>query len=69
MLDALRNDASSYYDDDDDFQELSEPAEKPKQFLDMTPFQRFVIALLLLIVTCILSAACLLVTERVALFL
>jgi hypothetical protein len=68
MLDDLRNDASSYYDDDD-FQELSKPAESPKRFLGMTPFQRFVIALLLLIVTCILSAVCLLVTERVALFL
>ncbi len=67
MLDDLRNDASSYYDDD--FEELSKPVESPKRFLGMTPFQRFVIALLLLIVTCILSASCLLVTEKVALFL
>lgn len=68
MLDDLRNDASSYYDDDD-FQELSKPPESPKRFLGMTPFQRFVIALLLLFVTCILSAFCLLVTERVVLYL
>ena len=67
MLDDLRNDASSYYDDD--FQELSKPLESPKRFLGMTPFQRFVIALLLLFVTCILSAFCLLVTERVVLYL
>lgn len=68
MLDDLRNDASSYYDEDE-FQELAKPQESPKKFLGMTPFQRFVIALLLLFATCILSAFCLLVTERVVLFL
>lgn len=68
MLDDLRNDASSYYDEDE-FQELTKPQESPKKFLGMTSFQRFVIALLLLFATCILSAFCLLVTERVVLFL
>jgi hypothetical protein len=33
----------------------------------MQPWQRFVIALMLLIMTCILSAFCLLVTEKIVL--
>jgi hypothetical protein len=68
MFDDLRDDASSYYVEDD-FQELAKPQESPKKFLGMTPLQRFVIALLLLFATCILSAFCLLVTERIVLLI
>jgi hypothetical protein len=35
-------------------------------FLGMTPVQRFIIAVLLLLMTCILSSFLLLVTERIA---
>ena len=62
MLDDLRQQASSSFDEE----EVSPPAPPlPARFLGMTPFQTFVIALLLLFITCILSAACLLVTGRV----
>ncbi|MBG7609505.1 MAG: hypothetical protein IZT55_01425 [Anaerolineae bacterium] len=40
--------------------------QKPK-WLGMTPVQRFVIALMLLMMTCILSTFCLLLTERISL--
>ena len=66
MLDDLRNDASSFYDEEE-YQELAEPQEPPRYFLGMTPLQRFIIALLLLFATCIMSMFCLLVTERVVL--
>jgi len=62
MLDDLRQQA-----DTAPFEE--EPSEKwvtpRKHFLGMTPFQRFVIALMLLFITCLLSSFCLLVTEKV----
>jgi hypothetical protein len=64
MLDDLRRDA-----DDVSFEEETpvfiEPTRKQKPFLGMLPWQRFVIALMLL--TCILSAFCLLVTEKIVL--
>jgi hypothetical protein len=64
MLDDIRDQASeaSFLDDDEDFI-LPPPPER--HFLGMTPGQRFVIALMLLIITCILSSFCLLVTETV----
>jgi hypothetical protein len=46
------------------FKEELTPKKKP--FLGMTPVQRFVIAVLLLMMTCILSTFFLLVTERIA---
>lgn len=66
MLDDLRDDASSNNEDEDN-QEFAVLQESPRHFLGMTPFQRFVIAVLLLLATCILSSFCLLVTERVVL--
>ena len=66
MLDDLRKeaDASEFEEETPVFTE-ARPA--PKPFLGMQPWQRFVIALMLLIMTCILSAFCLLVTEKVVL--
>ncbi len=64
MLDDLRRQAS----------ELMEPEEppappppprKPVRVFGMTPFQTFLVAMMLLIITVVLSAACLLVTGRV----
>lgn len=66
MFDDLRRDA-----DDTSFEEETpvfiEPTPRKKPFLGMLPWQRFVIALMLLFMTCILSAFCLLVTEKIVL--
>jgi hypothetical protein len=70
MFDDLRQQA-----DDSAFEEEEEPQDsytlvekKPRSersFLGMTPPQRFVIAVMLLMMTCVLSAFCLLVTEKI----
>ncbi len=63
MLDELRQQAeTSFEDDEDNYRPTTRP---PTRFLGMTPFQTFVIALLLLLMTCLLSTACLLVTGSV----
>lgn len=66
-LDDIRN----QFDDDFDFSEddvWGEPVAAPKkEFLGMTPGQRFVLALLLFLAATILAAFCLLVTGRIAL--
>ncbi len=41
------------------------PARRDGRFLGMTAVQRLIIAILLLVITCLLSTFCLLVTERV----
>jgi hypothetical protein len=65
MLDDLRQQAASTGFEEDEF---SKPAyQRPTRFLGMTPVQTFIIAFLMLIITCILSAAFLLVTGRVVL--
>ena len=74
MLDDLREQASDsdYFDAADgtyDFEEIEEQARciPKRKFLGMTPVQRFVIAVMLLFTTCILSTFFLLVTEIVVL--
>jgi hypothetical protein len=67
MLDDFRQQADASILDE----ELPpEPEQTPRRrssgrFLGMTPFQRFIIAVILLTITCLLSSFCLLVTERV----
>ncbi len=60
-------------EDDFDFSEddvWGDPVEvHKKQFLGMTPGQRFVLAFLLFLTTTILAAFCLLVTGRISLLL
>ena len=63
MLEDLREQASSSFDEE----APPPPPPPPARFLGMTPFQSCLIALLLLFITCLLSASCLLVTGRVAL--
>jgi len=57
--------------DEAPFEDIDEPPMRqyrPKaDFLGMTPAQRFVIALMLLLIICLLSAFTLLVTEKVVL--
>lgn len=62
MIEDLRQQASESFESDAPTTSTARP---PARFLGMTPFQSFVIALLLLILTCLLSATCLLVTGRI----
>ncbi len=67
MFDNLREEASSFYDEED--QANYQPAAgttggRSSRFLGMTSIQRFVIAIMLLFTVCILGALCLLVTGR-----
>jgi hypothetical protein len=62
MIEDLRKQASESFDGDEP---TSVQPRQPARFLGMTPVQTFVIALMLLIITCLLSASCLLVTGRV----
>jgi len=62
MIEDLRQQVNSTFDEE----ELPPPPPpRPAKFLGMTPFQTFFIALLMLLITCLLSASCLLVTGRV----
>lgn len=68
MLEDFREQAesTSFLDDEEAPAFIEEsPVERERKFLGMTPAQRFVIALMLLLMTFILSAFCLLVTEKV----
>jgi len=74
MLDDLREQASDsdYFDAADgtyDFEEIEEQARyvPKRKFLGMTPVQRFVIAVMLLLMTCLMSTFFLLVSEIVVL--
>jgi hypothetical protein len=66
MLDDLRKHAdSSEFEEETPVFEEAPPVQKP--FLGMKPWQRFVIALMLLFMVIVLGAFCLLVTEKVVL--
>jgi len=77
MFDNLRDDANSslYEDDDNAFPEEDSFASVPVapkrkanvKLLGMTPMQRFVIALMLMIAVCTLGTMCLLITGRIGL--
>ena len=74
MFDNLREDASLYEEDDTLFPEEEIKAPPPKKrksnvkILGMTPVQRFVIAVMLMIAVCALGAMCLLITGKIGLF-
>lgn len=65
MLDDLRQQAGDgFYDENG---ETPAPRRRPpRRFLGMSPVQTFAVSLLLLLLTCLLSSACLLVTGRIA---
>lgn len=71
MFDELREEASKspFILDEEESLGLEEelPPRPERHFLGMTPAQRFVIALMLLFMTCILGVFFLWVTERIAL--
>jgi hypothetical protein len=61
-IDDLRGDAD--YLDDDDYEEQVKPAPASQpQFLGMTPVQRFVVALMIFMMVCILGSFFLLITD------
>lgn len=74
MFDEFRSEVGDYSfeegrepDSDQDIYSFKEKAAPQKRyFLGMTPVQRFVVAVMLLIMTCILSSFFLLVSERIA---
>jgi hypothetical protein len=75
MFDNLREDAatSSLYEEQAKFQPATgtraDPfMRRPTKFLGMTSFQRFFLAVLLLLAVCTLGSMCLLVTGRIGLF-
>lgn len=74
MLDNLREEASSkpFFEDEAQSQQAASgvqpPARKSGKFLGMTPMQRFVIALLLMFLTCTLGMMCLLLTGKIGIY-
>jgi len=66
MLDDFREQAGSEAFIEEELPAVEERPRRPaRRFLGMTPQQRFVISLMLLMITCILSSFCLLVTEKI----
>ncbi len=68
MLDDLREQAddAAFLEDEDDFFDLDYDSPAQTLFLGMTPVQRFIIAVMVMMMVCILSTFCLLVTEKIA---
>jgi hypothetical protein len=65
MLDDLRNSATGSGDPQSPPPYREEPSRRRRSFLGMTAGQRFVLALLLFLMTCVLGAGCLVLTGRV----
>ena len=67
MFDDLRQQADdTSFEEEQDVYTYQDKERKPRRnFLGMTPPQRFVIAAMLLLMTCVLSAFCLLVTDKI----
>ena len=67
MFEDLRDDADFVEEDETDYEYQESAAAVPAQtqFLGMTPVQRFVIAFLILMMTCILGLFFLLITETI----
>ena len=64
MIDDLRQQASELFNQEEPPAPPTAPR-PPIRIFGMTPFQTFIVALMLLVITCLLSASCLLVTGRV----
>ncbi|MBC8504800.1 MAG: hypothetical protein H8D34_08075 [Chloroflexi bacterium] len=69
MLDDLRDQADDavFLEDGDEFSEADQGFPGQALFFGMTPVQRLIISVMLLMMVCILSTFCLLVTEKIAL--
>ena len=71
MLDDLRNSASQSFQEEEpapvETSEMDSQSSNSAPFLGMTAAQRFVIALLLFLMTCVFGSFCLLATQKVVL--
>lgn len=75
MLDDFRNASSSLIEDGDSDVEFYDPGDLDDDseessgglIFGMTPPQRFVIAVMVLMIVCVLGAGCLILTERMVL--
>ncbi len=67
MLDDFREQADASMMFEDEESPTLEETQRQRPFLGMTPVQRFVIALMLLVIACVLSAFCLIVSEKIVL--
>lgn len=69
MLDDLRNSTpnQNYGSLPPEKNKSSQDDGTKKRFLGMTPFQRFVIVFLLVMICCVLVSFCLLLTEKIVL--
>ena len=75
MLDDLRNDAQSSFEEEkettpeleNELADLAPRRRRRSQFMGMTSGQRFVIALILFLMVCLLGAFCLIVFEKIVL--
>ncbi len=66
MLDDFRQQADAFSNFDEDENQDIEPERRVhREFLGMSPFQRFMVSLLLLVLTLMLGSFWLLVTNRV----
>ena len=66
MLDELRKQAENEYSQEDAPVITREKQHRPDgRFLGMTAFQRFFIAFMLLLITCVLGSFCLIATQRI----
>jgi hypothetical protein len=70
MVDELRKKASNEnffgeFETDSEFEHKSKPKTNPGLFLGMTPVQRLVIAVMILLMTCVMGSFLLFVTEKV----
>lgn len=71
MLDDLRNSAAHSFEEvspPEDERVERAPAQPREPFLGMTPQQRFVLALMLFLMVCVLGAFFLLITGKMVLF-
>lgn len=69
MLDDFREQARSSYLEEEDAFEMEEERVTKRLFLGLTPIQRLMLALMLLVLTCLLGSFLLLVTGKVAILL
>jgi len=74
MFDNLRDQANStpFYEDQAQFQSVEQPNPTPlhisNRFLGMSPMQRFIIAVILMMMVCMIGAMFLLVTGKIGFF-
>ena len=61
----LSDDFEDDFGDLDDFDDLDDDAGRTRPFLGIAPFQRFVLAAWLLLLSCLLSGLCLLFTNTI----